>query len=76
MSKREILNQIHHLPVGDKIWLVEETIKSMQITTTEGMSMAADALIDEYRTNKDLTAFTDIDFDNFYEARRNMADKS
>jgi hypothetical protein len=69
MSKREILNQIQDLPASDKIWLVEETLKSLKQTEHEGLAIAADMMMDEYKRNKELTAFTDIDFDAFYEAR-------
>lgn len=69
MSKREILNQIQDLLASDKVWLVEETLKSLKQTENQGMAIAADMMMDEYKRNKELTAFTDIYFDAFYEAR-------
>ena len=33
------------------------------------MSKAVQELQEEYKTNKDLTAFTDIDYDSFYETK-------
>jgi hypothetical protein len=33
------------------------------------MSIAADALLLDYRQDKELTAFTALDFEDFYEAR-------
>lgn len=61
--------EIQRLTITDKIWVVEETLKSLQKNARDEMSMVADSLVDEYRTNKELTAFTDIDFEHFYEAR-------
>jgi len=33
------------------------------------MEIAAEALYEDYKDNKELTAFTNLDFENFYEAR-------
>lgn len=33
------------------------------------MTLAADRLANDYRTDKDLIAFTNIDFEDFYETR-------
>jgi hypothetical protein len=33
------------------------------------MNLAAEALLSDYKTDKDLTAFTNIDFEDFYETR-------
>ena len=70
MSVTDILNEINLLPPKEKIWLIQQALKSIQDTTSRNeLLIAADAMKDEYRTNKDLTAFTDIDFEKFYEAR-------
>ncbi len=37
---------------------------------------AANELYSEYKTNNELTAFTSLDGEDFYEARGNLADKS
>jgi hypothetical protein len=70
MSITEILNEINLLPPKEKICLIQQALKSLQDTTAKNeLTLAADAMKEEYRTNKDLTAFSDIDFENFYEAR-------
>lgn len=33
------------------------------------MQNAAEDLYEDYRTDKELTSFTNLDFDNFYETR-------
>jgi hypothetical protein len=70
MSKKEILDQIERLNDRDKIWLVEETLKSLKMDAAASMSMAADEMLGEYRRNKELTAFTYIDLDHFCEPMR------
>jgi hypothetical protein len=56
MKTKELIKEIQKLPVRKQ----EE----------EGrMKMAADELYEDYRTDKELTAFTDLDLENFYETR-------
>lgn len=70
MSITEILNEINLLPPKEKIWLIQQALKSLHDTTSKNeLMIAADAMADEYRTNRDLTAFTEIDIDSFYEAK-------
>jgi len=40
------------------------------------LSNAADQLYVEYISDKELTAFTNLDSEDFYEARQNLFDKS
>lgn len=77
MSKKEILKEIARLPAKERIWLMEQTLKSLrEIQNADDMSMAADALAFDYRTDKELTAFTDIDLEHFYETRGDMDHQS
>jgi len=47
MSKNEILKAIQHLPVRERIWLIEQTLKSFgAIELKEDVSIAADALVE------------------------------
>jgi len=66
----EIIKQIEQLPVEKRMLIIEKTLKSIREREIKGkMSRAVDELREEYITNKNLTAFTDIDFDSFYESR-------
>jgi hypothetical protein len=38
------------------------------------LELAVEALYDDYVNDKELTAFTSLDFDNFYETKRNLVD--
>lgn len=70
METKVILDEINKLPIEDKMYVVERTIKSIrEIEIKEKMTIAVSELIEEYRSNKELTVFTDIDFENFYETR-------
>lgn len=70
METKEIIKQIEKLPVEKRIVIIEQTLKSIREKETKRkISKAVEELREEYRTNRGLTAFTDIDFENFYESR-------
>lgn len=70
MSTKELIARIERLPMAQRIKLMEETLRGMrQKESKAALAKAAAALEKDYRENKALTAFTAIDFDNFYEAR-------
>lgn len=70
MSTKELIAEIERLPVAKRIRLLEETLKGLRKEQTRlAMSKAAKALESAYRKGGDLTAFTAIDLDRFYEAR-------
>jgi hypothetical protein len=68
MSKNELIQQIEQLPIQDRIYLVEKVVHSIRAQAEqENMTQAAESLYQDYKNDKELTAFTDIDLDNFYE---------
>ncbi|HDH31623.1 MAG TPA: hypothetical protein ENH26_02520 [Candidatus Wolfebacteria bacterium] len=70
METLEIIKQIEQLPLDKRMFIIEKALKSIREIEIKGkMSLAVNELQEEYKTNKDLTAFTDIDFENFYESR-------
>ena len=70
MRTNEILREIKRLPVSKRIYLVEKIIHSIRLQEDENaMLIASDALYADYATNKDLTAFTNIDYEDFHEAK-------
>lgn len=70
MKTSEIIKEIKKLPIRKRIYVIEKTIYSIRKEEEEiELDQAAEALSDEYKTNKDLTAFTSIDFEDFYETR-------
>jgi hypothetical protein len=70
MSTKELIAEIERLPMTKRIQLLEETLRGLRKDQTRlAMTKAAKALEAAYRKGGDLTAFTAIDLDTFYEAR-------
>jgi hypothetical protein len=70
MKTEELIKEIQKLPVRKRIYVIE---RSMNLIRKQGdedqMKKAADDLYEDYLTDKELTAFTNLDFENFYETR-------
>jgi len=70
METKEIIMEIEKLPRSKKIWVIERAIHMLRLQETEDkLLVASEALYNDYKTDKELTSFTSLDFDNFYEAR-------
>ncbi len=70
MGTKELIREIQRLPVGKRMLVIERTLKSIRESELKKkMEKAADTLLSDYRLDTELTAFTNIDFDNFYEAK-------
>ena len=69
MRTDEILKEIKRLPVHQRIFIIEKAIASIrEHEEREQMSNAVEELYSDYRNDKELTAFINIDFEDFYEA--------
>jgi len=70
METREIIRVIKKLPVSKRMLIVERTLKTIRESeTSEKMVTAANALLEDYKNDKELTIFTHLDYEGFYEAR-------
>lgn len=70
MNTEEIINEIKKLSVKEKLQIIENTAKTIQADDEkEQMEKAADQLYADYKNDAELTAFSDIDFEDFYETR-------
>jgi hypothetical protein len=70
MRTNELIREINRLPKPERWYVLEELLKTLREGEQQSqLENAVNELQEEYRTNKKLTEFTDIDFDNFYEAR-------
>ncbi len=59
MSSAELLKEIDLLPLNEKLTLIEKAIKDIiKHNYVQQMSLAAESLEHEYKTNKDLTVFS------------------
>ena len=53
------------------MYIAEMIIKTVRKKESKNqMEFAVEQLYNEYATNKELTVFTNIDFDNFYETAK------
>lgn len=70
METREIIRAIRKLPVSKRILIVERTLKTIRESETrKRMADAAESLFEDYKNDKELIAFTQLDFQGFYETR-------
>ena len=70
MSSQEIYRAIQTLPVTQRIWIIQQTLRKLkQQQLKKELEQAVDMVMEDYQTDKELTAFTDIDFEDFYEPR-------
>ncbi|MCC7400873.1 MAG: hypothetical protein IT214_05260 [Chitinophagaceae bacterium] len=70
MSTSDILKEIHQLPLNEKLFLIEKALKEiLRQNYIQQMTIAAEELGNEYKTNSELTAFSNLDWEDFYETR-------
>jgi len=70
MGTSEIITEINKLPVSQRLTLIELTIKNIREEEKKQRRTAAvEKLYDDYVNDPDLTAFTSLDFEDFYEAK-------
>lgn len=70
METKEIIKEIKKLSIKERLQIIEKTAKTIQTDDEkEQMKEAADQLYDDYKNDAELTAFTDLDFEDFYESR-------
>jgi len=70
MGTKELIKEIQQLPIRKRLLVIEKTINSIrEYELNNQMSIASESLLSDYQNDKELTAFTNIDFDHFYETR-------
>ncbi|NHB68589.1 hypothetical protein [Perlabentimonas gracilis] len=70
METREIIRAIRKLPVSKRMLIVEKTLKTIRESETrKRMVNAAESLFEDYKNDKELIAFTQLDFEGFYETK-------
>jgi hypothetical protein len=75
MTKLELLNAINSMTVGEQLEILEITSKlirsrlsnSTPLSERTDLEIAAEKMQSYYAEGSDLTAFTDRNFENFYE---------
>jgi len=70
MGTKDIMAEIQKLPLSKKFYVVEETIKSIKKEELNNQfEFAVNELYEDYISDKDLTIFTSLDFEQFYETK-------
>ena len=70
MKTKDLIKEIQKLPVRKRIYVIERSMNLIRKQEDEDqMKKAADNLYEDYLTDKELTAFTNLDFENFNETR-------
>jgi hypothetical protein len=70
MRSSELIREIKKLPLSKRIYVIEEAIHSIrEQEEKKRMEKAADILLDDYKNDKELIEFTNLDFEDFYEAK-------
>lgn len=70
METNQIIKEIKKLSITERLVIIEKTLKTVKLESFESpLKKAADLLYYDYKNNKDLTAFTSLDFEKFYEAK-------
>lgn len=77
METSDLILEINRLPLSKRFYLVEEILKSIKKEKMEQqMKLEANELFYDYANDKELSVFTSLDLENFYETKWNMADRS
>ncbi len=69
MTLTNIIRELERLPLSDKLFVIERTLKSIRTEKERSLKAAVDNLYDDYKSDKELTVFTQLDKEPFYEAR-------
>jgi hypothetical protein len=69
MEVLEIIRNVNRLPLSQQMLVAERIIHSVRYREQSSLAEAAERLYEDYMTDKNLTVFTKLDCENFYEAR-------
>jgi uncharacterized protein YecA (UPF0149 family) len=66
----DLIKEIQRLPLAKRFFIIEETLKSIKKEEMiHQMEMAVSELYEDYVHDIELTAFTSLDIENFYETK-------
>ena len=69
MTTSAIIQEIDRLPLTDKLIVAEKTLEAIRKEKTETLQFAASELYTDYLSDKELTTFTLLDSEPFYETK-------
>ena len=71
MKTVEIVREINKLNLNEKMLVIELVLKNIRLESDNKLSLAesASAMLSDYENDRELTAFTALDKEDFYEAQ-------
>jgi len=69
METLEIMRNVNRLPLPQQMLIAERIIHSIRKREQSSLEMAAKRLYADYMTDENLTVFTQLDCEDFYETR-------
>jgi hypothetical protein len=70
MRTNELIREIRKLPLSKRIYVIKKAIHSIrEQEEKKQMEKAVDLLLNDYKNDKELVDFTNLDFEDFYEAK-------
>jgi hypothetical protein len=70
METAAIIHELDSLPAYKRMIIAEQIIRSIRRDSQDRtMEIAAERLYDDYKNDKELTIFTQLDGEDFYEPR-------
>ena len=69
MTATNIIAELEKLTLEDKLLVIEQTLKSIRQNKDDSFERGVEIMYEEYKTNPELTVFTHLDSEPFYEAK-------
>ena len=69
VQETDIMYNINRLPVSQRMLIVEYIMRSIRHEEQQSLEKAVECLYADYLNDKELTVFTQIDCEDFYETR-------
>ncbi len=70
MNTTEIIKEIEQLPIRKRFYVIEKTLQSIRKQEDKyQLENAANALLSDYVSDLDLTAFSNLNYEDFYETK-------
>lgn len=70
MRTDELIKEIQKLPVHKRIYVIEKSLHFLRNQEErKEMNDAVELMLPDYKSDKELTVFMNIDFEDFYETK-------
>ena len=70
MNTQELIEELQRLPVQKRIYVIEKVMRFIRRQEEhKQLEIAAENLYEDYKNDSELTAFTNLDMEDFYETR-------